>query len=94
MKTISRKWLPAFIFAIATIGAFSTHAMSLKAKDAAIVQRHIKLNPAGTSCQQADDCSTVETDYICTVNYEEDGTPLFLEEGNQCTVQLYRPEQP
>jgi hypothetical protein len=93
MKTnFVKQVVPVAVFALAIAGAFTTHAMNERSKTTAIVPGYIKLNPQGTSCEQRDLCSTVNTGNICTVGQVPGGTQLFdKNSANQCTVPLYRP---
>jgi len=93
MKTNFKNWLPAVMIAIATIGAFSTHAMTLKESNATLVEGYQQINNSPTNCDEKNMCSTINNGIVCTVDYEEDGAPLFRLEGATCNQELYRPEQ-
>jgi len=93
MKRRIKFLLSAILMAIAVAGAFTTHAMSQKAKESSIVNGYVKLNPMGTSCEQSPtECTTVNTGVICTVDHDPSGAQLFLIESNgSCTQPLFRP---
>jgi len=93
MKTkISKIALPTTVIAIAVASAFSTHAMTGHAKNAALEQGYQKLNPQGTICQQEDMCSDVESDFVCTVGQIPGNPQLYgKNSAGECTITLYRP---
>lgn len=93
MKTDFRKWLPVIVMAVAVGGAFTTHAMNEKAEMDDIVPGRIHSSDSQEACVIKEDCTTTVTGNLCTVDYVENGEPLFMKEGNQCTQALYTPIQ-
>ncbi len=93
MKTNFKNWLPAVMIAIATIGAFGTHAMNLKETRATLVQGYQQINNSPTDCDEKNTCSTINNGIVCRVDYEEEGAPLFRLQGVTCNQELYYPEQ-
>jgi hypothetical protein len=93
MKTnFVKQVVPVAVFALAIAGAFTTHAMNERSKTVAPIQGYIKLNPQGTSCEQSDQCSTVNNGNVCTVGSVSGGTQLFgKNSANQCSLPVYRP---
>lgn len=93
MKTnFVKQVVPVAVFALAIAGAFTTHAMNERSRTIAPVQGYVKLNPQGTSCEQHDMCSTINTGNICTVGLVPSGAQLFGKNlAGQCSVQIYRP---
>lgn len=93
MKTnFVKQVVPVAVFALAIAGAFTTHAMNERSRTIAPVQGYVKLNPQGTSCEQHDMCSTINTGNICTVGLVPSGAQLFgKNSAGQCSVQIYRP---
>ena len=85
MKTF-RKMIPIAFFALAIIGAFTTHAMSTSSKKVANFQGYVKVNPLGTICNTSIMCSDIP-DAICTVGT----TQVWGKDASgKCVVELYR----
>ncbi|MCX2680641.1 DUF6520 family protein [Galbibacter sp. EGI 63066] len=93
MRTDLKKWLPVMIMAVAVAGAFTTHAMSVKAEADDLVDGRIHSSDPQEPCAVKEECTTTVTGNVCTVDYIDNGTPLFLKVGSQCTQELYRPIQ-
>lgn len=93
MKTnFVKQIIPVAAFALATVGAFTTHAMNQRTRTIAPQQGFLKLNPAGTSCEQKDLCSTINSGNLCTVGLSPTGAQIFGKNGaNACIVTVYRP---
>ncbi|WP_202704133.1 DUF6520 family protein [Flavobacterium sp. UGB4466] len=93
MKTnLAKQVLPVAVFALAIAGAFTTHAMNVRAKSMAPTQGYLKLNPQGTSCEQKDMCSTINNGIVCTVGLVPSGAQLFAKNSaNQCVQPTFRP---
>ncbi|MDX6187817.1 DUF6520 family protein [Flavobacterium sp. Fl-318] len=93
MKTnLTKQVLPVVVFALATVGAFTTHAMNERSETAAPIRGYIKLNPEATSCEEHDMCSTTNNGTICRVGLLPTGAQLFgKNSANQCKVPVYKP---
>lgn len=90
MKTEFRKWLPIIVMIIAATGAFTTHAMNVKAETNALVQGYLQINNSETECEESDMCLNTQTEIDCTVS----GDQVYgKDEFGECTIKLYRPEQ-
>lgn len=86
-----RKWLPAMVMAVATVGALSSQTSNHDQKRSALVDGYIQPSNPTEECEVSNTCSTINNGIQCTVGYAPGGTPLFKIDGNQCIEALYRP---
>jgi hypothetical protein len=91
MKTsFLKKMIPVAFFALAIIGAFSTHAMEVNQKATTTHDGYIKLNPLGTECEISTMCSEIENQ-LCTVGGLPGNAQLWGKNANdRCVVELFR----
>ena len=87
---MKKLFAPAVVILMAVTSAFSTGDSSNK--KLAIVPGFIKHNVQGTSCEQKDNCSTVNTGTLCRVGQVPSGALLWTMTANgECLIQGYRP---
>ena len=74
------------VFALAIVGAFTTHAMSRSSKVTTSIQGYVKANPLGTVCNVSIFCSD-DPGPLCMVGT----TQIFGEDSSgKCIVELHR----
>lgn len=78
--------IPVAFFALAIVGAFTTHAMSRSSKAVTVFPGYTKGNLAGTICNTSIDC-TNDPGELCMV-----GTTQVWgkDASNKCVVELHR----
>lgn len=85
MKNL-KKLIPVALFALAIVGAFSTHAMGRASKTTTTFQGYVKANPLGTVCNISIQCSD-QPGPLCMVG----ATQIWGKDVNgKCIVELRR----